>query len=247
MGSLKRAINKVVDSLIGRLADRIARKAVDYYFHREMHPATLLMREAQTDAAQFVKENMPDALYFLDRELLLRYAIDQIKIPGMILEFGVFSGKSIRLIAERTGRPVHGFDSFEGLPEDWTGNKDPKGAYSTGGKLPEVPQNVTLHKGWFVDTVPRFIQQTGEDLAFAHIDCDVYSSAAVVLETISERVREGTVLVFDDFFNFLGWRNHEFKAFEELVRREGIEYKYLAYGRHQVVLIVTKRGNVSLS
>ncbi|HSF19621.1 MAG TPA: hypothetical protein VLK65_29125, partial [Vicinamibacteria bacterium] len=64
---------------------------------------------------------------------------------------------------------------------------------------------------------------------------------------ISARVREGTVLVFDDFFNFLGWRNHEFKAFEELVRREGFEFQYLAYGRHQVVLIVTKRGNVSLS
>jgi hypothetical protein len=40
----------------------------------------------------------------------------------LFLELGVFSGQSIWVIAQRTSNLVHGFDSFEGLPEDWTGN-----------------------------------------------------------------------------------------------------------------------------
>ena len=40
---------------------------------------------------------------------------------GLVLEFGVASGSSITGIAgEMPHRTVYGFDSFEGLPEDWT-------------------------------------------------------------------------------------------------------------------------------
>ena len=235
-------IGKLVDQLFDRLAVRIAKRTVQDFFFFELHPSTLLFRETQIEAAAYVKEKMPEVLYFMDRLHLLAYAVERISIPSLVLEFGVFQGKSIRIIAARTNRPVHGFDSFEGLPEDWVGNKSPRGAFSTGGELPSVPKHVTLHEGTFEETLPKFLREKSEDVALAHIDCDLYSSAKTVLENIAPHLREGTVLVFDDYFNFPGWRNHEYRAFQELVQNKGIRYEYIAYGRHQVALVIKALG-----
>src|SRR5690348_1698775 len=73
-----------------------------------------------------------DYKVFLDREMprlfeksinsgsLAQVLKDSALIPGFLAEFGVFSGKSINLIAERyPERKVYGFDSFEGFPSDW--------------------------------------------------------------------------------------------------------------------------------
>ena len=73
-----------------------------------------------------------------------------------------------------------------------------------------------------------------------HIDCDLYSSTREVLEAAALQVREGTVIVLDDYFNFPGWRNHEFKALQEFVARTGMRYEYLGYARHQVALVVRR-------
>ena len=239
-GALRRAFGRFVDAVSERVADRLSRKILSQHYFRELHPATLLLRDAQVEAADYVREKMPDALYFMEREPLLRYAVDRVSRPGLFLEFGVFSGKSIWVIAERSSNLVHGFDSFEGLPEDWTGNKDPKGKYSTGGRLPAVPPNVRLYKGWFSDTLPAFLQAHPDDIAFMHIDCDLYSSTRDVLEATALQIREGTVIVLDDYFNFPGWRNHEFKALQEFVCRTGMEYDYVGYARHQVALVVRR-------
>jgi hypothetical protein len=57
---------------------------------------------------------------------------------GLILEFGVRHGTSIRQLASLTPQnPIYGFDSFEGLPEDW--HQESKEVYSTRGKIPKVP------------------------------------------------------------------------------------------------------------
>jgi predicted O-methyltransferase YrrM len=233
-------LGRIVDAVSDRLADRLSRRLLSQLYFRELHPATLLQREAQAEAAAYVKERMPKALYFMEREPLLRYAVDRVTRPGLFLEFGVFSGKSIWVIAQRTPNVVHGFDSFEGLPEDWTGNKDPKGQYSTGGRLPEVPPNVRLYKGWFSHTLPAFLQAHPDDVAFMHVDCDLYSSTREVLEATALQIREGTVIVLDDYFNFPGWKNHEFKALQEFAGRTGLQYEYVGYARHQVALVVRR-------
>jgi len=92
---MKRWLARKVDGLLDRSFERLSKKVVREYFFTELHPATLLLREAQTEAAAYVKERMPQALYFLDRLDLLRFAMDRISIAGMVLEFGVFKGKSI--------------------------------------------------------------------------------------------------------------------------------------------------------
>ncbi|MEX0921341.1 MAG: tetratricopeptide repeat protein [Rhodovibrionaceae bacterium] len=163
----------------------------------------------------------------------LRHALAACRLSGLYLEFGVYTGRSITVIAETLREslgneiPVHGFDSFEGLPEDWIEGED-KGAYNAGGKLPEVPDNVWLHPGWFDDSLPVFLRQQKARVAFANIDCDIYSSTRSVLEQLAGRLEPGSVLVFDEYFAYPGWRDHEFKAFQEFAAARGLGYEYLA-------------------
>ena len=237
---IRQFIRMSLDPFFDRLAGHIARRVVHEYFFHEFHPHTQLARRASRETVRYVEEHMPAALYFMTRYDLLHYAMQRVNIDGSILEFGVASGKSIRAIAATTDRTVHGFDTFEGLPEDWTGTRDTRGTYGQGGKLPQVPSNVTLHKGLFEDILPEFLARDTADAAFVHVDCDLYTSTRTVLEHLAPRIRPGTVLVFDEYFNYPQWRAHEFMAFQEFVEREGIEYEYVAYARHQVALIVVR-------
>ena len=159
----------------------------------------------------------------------LRHALSACGAPGLYLEFGVYTGRSITLIAVTLGEetPVHGFDSFEGLPEDWIEGED-KGAYDAGGTLPTVPSNVWLHPGWFEDSLPVFLRQQKAPVAFANIDCDIYSSTRTVLEQLAPRLGPGSVLVFDEYFAYPGWRDHEYRAFQEFVAEQGLAYEVLA-------------------
>ena len=145
----------------------------------------------------------------------------------MVLEFGVRFGNSIRMLASLAQQPVHGFDSFEGLPDVW--HHEPKGSYTTKGVMPEVPANVSLHKGWFDQTLPEFLKQHDEDVRLINIDCDTYSSTKTVLDLLAPRIKPGTVIVFDEYIGNQHWREDEFKAFQEAVKLNGWVYEYLCF------------------
>ena len=95
--------------------------------------------------------------------------------------------------------------------------------------LPKVPANVSLHPGWFENTLPEFLALTAGEVAFAHIDCDIYSSTRTVLDALAPRLAPYAVLVFDEYFNYPNWQAHEFKAFQEFLVRHQVEYRYLGF------------------
>ena len=156
-----------------------------------------------------------------------KLGIDAAAVDGLVLEFGVRFGTSIRQIAALVDQDVHGFDSFQGLPESW--HHEPKGSYSTKGVIPSVPENVTLHEGWFEETLPGFVKTHPEPVRFMNIDCDIYSSTKFVLECFAEQIIPGTVIVFDEYIGNKNWREDEFKAFQEAVGEHGWEYEYLCF------------------
>ena len=157
---------------------------------------------------------------------LLRHAVAEAKGAGLVLEFGVRRGTSTAHIAETAGQPVHGFDSFEGLPEGW--GSQPQGSFTTELELPPVPGNVTLHAGWFEDTLPAFLAGQAEPVRFVNIDCDIYSSARTVLTGLADRLLPGAIVVFDEYIGNQTWREHEYKAFQEFVAEHGTRYEYFA-------------------
>jgi len=191
-----------------------------------------LQLRAKAESLDYIQSHMRDALIFRDRWELLLFAAAEAPTDGLALEFGVADGASLRYVASRIARPFHGFDSFEGLPEHWSGTFERKGKFGRAGALPEVPGNVTLHRGWFNDTVPPFLATTRDQgVALLHVDCDIYSSTATVLRLLAPRLGAGTVVVFDEYFNYPNWRRHEWLAFQEFVRDTGTSYRYLGFAQ----------------
>lgn len=179
---------------------------------------------------------------------LLRHAVAGALVPGMVLEFGVRRGTSLAVIAAAAGQPVHGFDSFAGLPEGWNGA--PAGVLTTGHALPSVASDVTLHAGWFEDTLPDFLAAHPGPVRFVNIDCDIYSSARTVLAALAPRIIPGSVLVFDEFVGNRNWRVDEYKAFEEFSAEQGVAVEIVAVNLacKQVAMRVTGiRGHAGRS
>ena len=159
---------------------------------------------------------------------------------GLVLEFGVATGRTLNHFARvLPDNVVHGFDSFEGLPENWT-SRMPKGFFARS-SLPRVRSNCQLWKGWFNNTLPNFVKSHQSPIALLHIDSDLYSSAVTILQELRKQIVPGTVIIFDEYLNYPGWQLDEFKAWQEFVANQKIQYEYIGYvSRHQKVAIRVK-------
>lgn len=138
------------------------------------------------------------------------------------LEFGVWTGSSIALMARFRHRvqphvkpAVYGFDSFQGLPEDWRtmrvrrnrttvdGPRFVKGAFAL--RKPEPPRLTQVAPGavrwvvgWFNQSLQPFLQAHAANVSLLHVDCDLYSSTRVVFEALntptSRRLHAGAII-----------------------------------------------------
>ena len=172
--------------------------------------------------------------------------VDYEQVPGDIVEFGVFTGLSLALLAQGHAfdpkgmvRRVVGFDSFDGLPpstEEHAQWRD--GACRTNHAwhpfvepgvrvTPEITKNLfaacelaepELHVGLFDNTVPPVVPSRYSSIAVAHIDCDLYESAKSALDAMAPALQDGTVLLFDDWFHYrANPRRGEARAFREFL------------------------------
>jgi len=157
---------------------------------------------------------------------------------GAILEFGVASGTTLTAIANSTNRQVVGFDSFAGLPSDWRDGVE-AGAFAC--EPPNVPRNAVLKIGRIENTLPEFLTEMGSAINFIHIDTDLYEPAKFILDGCAPFMRD-TIIVFDEFFNYPGWRDHEFKAFSEFQEsnKDRFRFRYLGLGYTAISVQVTR-------
>jgi len=198
---------------------------------------------AAEDSAKYVLDKMMPCGVYDDRYPLFDLALRRAPAEGLVLEFGVFNGRSINYIGKRLSpRQVFGFDSFEGLAEDWAGTGALKGRFTRGGVLPKTFSNVTLIKGWFDATLPAFLDEHPGRISFAHLDADTYESTKYVLDRIAPRFAVGTVLQFDEYLGYPGWRHGEHLAFARLCAERKLQYRYLGVGWMSVALEVTAIG-----
>lgn len=228
-----------LEDTVRREVDRVISLVRDVEFRDRRDLAAAAERDAVTASARFARNLMPTVPTFRDPIDTLEHALKIAPADGMALEFGVCTGGTLKLIAQRRdGREVYGFDSFQGLPEDWR-TSIPAGAFAVD-ELPEV-DGAELVVGWFADTLPGFLATHPGPVAFVHLDADLYSSTKTVLDHLGPRLRSGTVIVFDEYFNYPGWEQHEHRAWEEFVARSEITFRYEGYtaDNEQVVVRVT--------
>ena len=137
--------------------------------------------------------------------------------PVNYLEFGVAHGASFRWFLQQlphTDSRFYGFDTFEGLPEDWGHYK--KGMFNNNLKPPEINDTRgQFYTGLFQQTLPGFLK--GFDAGRRNIimlDADLYSSTLYVLTSLAPLLKKGDLIFFDEFVV----PTHEFKAYLDFVQ-----------------------------
>jgi Macrocin-O-methyltransferase (TylF) len=165
----------------------------------------------------------------------------------LLLDLGVWIGWSTRLVSDACDRTVYGFDTFEGLVEDWQIDDQivfKRGSFSLTGPDAERlmrDTGVSLHDG-LPDALGRKVEfirgSTYETLApfladrpaapirLFHMDLDTYESCRHALETCKDRFIEGSILVFDEYLV----TNSEMRAFYEFQSQYELEWRYRAWG-----------------
>ena len=169
---------------------------------------------------------------------------------GYVVECGVGRGASLqRLISLTDNHRIFGFDSFEGLPEDWAMSDEftwPKGSFACA--VPNI-KGAEIRVGWFADTLPVWKKEHTGRIALLHIDSDLYSSCVTVLEELNDQIVPGTVIISDDHFHKIGrfnpvrgkeeeiigheytnWEQGQYKAFEEWLEKYGRKAHLLSRG-----------------
>lgn len=183
-----------------------------------------------------------------ERLVHLEESLTHVGLHGAILEFGVWSGTTINVISKYfQNNKIHGFDSFEGLPEDWNisynekHNKHKKGYFSVD-TLPQVNSNVKLWKGWFDATIDQYLEQHKDIISFLHVDCDLYSSTKTVFDKLNDYIVKDTIITFDEFYpwgrkRYETWAEHEYKALGEWVKKYNRSFIVLSHNNHQQTTI----------
>ena len=181
------------------------------------------------------------------------------RIEGDILEFGVFGGSSLAMLAHAfrsdpkgMARRLVGFDSFQGLPE----STEPHQRWQAGdcarmhswhptiGVGEPVTANTTLElfercglsrpeieEGAFAETLAATVPGKYAQAAIVHVDCDLYESTRIVLDGVAPILQSGSVVLFDDWFHYQGNPTRgEARAFGEFLENTG--WKANHYGSY---------------
>ncbi len=193
-----------------------------------------MSKPSEPASVAYFNEYLSDCQEFEDRNSLQEWAITNSPEGGVAIEFGVGWAESLTRFAEH--RLTYGFDSFQGLPEDWRPGW-PKGTFR-GAPIPHIP-NTKIVNGWFEDTVPDFMEPkllwTPPKVAFVHIDCDLYSSTVTALK-IAPLLMDKAIILFDEYWNYEGWELHEHRALME----SNIQFDYVAFVNEEIAIRVKK-------
>jgi hypothetical protein len=169
----------------------------------------------------------------------VRY-IARYKIPGDIVECGVWRGGSMQAVARTlleagdTDRELHLFDTFEGMsePTEWDVRRDGKSAAELMQKkdkdswlwavasledvqagfeqVPYPKDKLHYVVGKVEDTIPAGLP---EQIAILRLDTDWYESTKHELENAYSRLSPGGILILDDYGHWAGSK----KATDEFV------------------------------
>lgn len=185
---------------------------------------------------------------FLKRDDLRKYAIKKAialdtKQNSLFLEFGVYKGESTNYFSKFLKSKLYAFDSFKGLEEDWLGFHHAAGDFG-GIEIPKLNKNVELVVGNVKDTLSKFISNNKDSkINFIHMDIDNFTATKFILEMIKPQLNDKAIIVFDEYYNFQGWKFGEFKAFSELFSENEFVYKCFSADGEQVVIEYNKNAH----
>jgi hypothetical protein len=172
--------------------------------------------KAIVDLLSEIRRNKRTLLSAFEQYLIYSVTKAQSKRPGAIAEVGVFRGGSAKLICEAKGnKPLHLFDTFEGLPESSQEDRGVHRKHQYACSVEEVQEylkdyeNVHYHKGLFPDSAKDVPPQ---QYCFAHFDVDLYEGTKACLEYFYPKTIPGGIMISHDYGLLAGVEQafHEF-------------------------------------
>jgi hypothetical protein len=195
-------------------------------------PYNRYAREQNEKSFDYFKSHFLTSL-FLNTNNIHEYIIKKAKENDkteekLYLEFGVFKGHSINFFSKFI-KKIYGFDSFEGLREDWVGFSNPSGTFNLNKKIPKLNKNVIPIVGWVQDTLKPFLNDNKKEINFVHMDMDTYETTKFVLENIKPYLSKKCIILFDELYNYPGFEVGEYKALKETFNHN--DYKYILFSK----------------
>ena len=178
-------------------------------------------------------------------------------VEGDIIECGVGNGLTLSYILfnltyneKHFNRRYIGFDSFQGFPkpsdEDNSPRNPKKGDWNHTseefviGNLNDLSfedihyKKIKFIKGFY----DRTFQQEKDNISkisLLHIDCDLYSSTKISLETWFDKVEKNGLIVFDEYLNSPGFPGAA-KAIDEFLGEDKNKIKMCPISNHYYLI-----------
>ena len=203
----------------------------------------LLDKYTTEDTFNFFKDSFRKSVLFKNVWEIRKYAIHEAlfndkNLEFYYLEFGTFNGITANMFSKYV-KKLYTFDSFKGLGEDWKGRFNrPRGYFNLDGKLPKLNHNVEPVIGWVQDTLDDFLNTHKPKINFVHFDMDTYSPTKFTLSKIKPYLSKNAILIFDDFYNYYGWRQGEYKALTETFDESEYEFKAFDLSSKGCVILI---------
>lgn len=231
----QRNYNKVINLLV-RMFFSFNKQTFD-------NPIYYLEKESFRESSMFISKHLQTASLFTTKKggfwPFIVGQLDKRTVDGLWLEFGVREGVSAKFFSPYAVKysldsTYHGFDSFNGIRNQWTSTNEPAGSFSMQGTPPKEPLGCKWVIGWVEETLEPFLESNSGVIAFVHFDFDVYEPTKYALQSIRNRLCRGTIIVFDELHGYPGWQFHEKKALDEVL--DGHEYEFIAFSRKQAAI-----------
>ena len=221
-------VNKCLEANSNHLQAKLTKSALQFYEGDKSEYNALLKSSfkdhpyTRSFAWAFNLPKLPP-LHF-HRWALFDHMISLSKKNRPFYEFGVWRGEAFRYLI-KTFKKGYGFDTFEGLPEDW--HNENAGTYTSDGNVPEIKDGKFI-VGKFEDTLPGFFVETRPMASIINFDADLYSSTICALNYAKPVIDKHTILIFDEFIINENWEQDEYKALEEFCSNNDYTYEVLA-------------------
>jgi predicted O-methyltransferase YrrM len=167
------------------------------------------------------------AAWFPEPQAYFDFCAKRVAFDGLWVEMGTGTGGTAKKIINvmPPERRLHTFDCFKGLPENWHHYK--KGTFAQ--EPPKLdPRRAQIWHGYFEDTLPEFTKEHSENIAFLHIDCDLYSSTKTIFHHLRDQIVPGTIIVFDEIHGHPSFEEGEWRAFVDYARENDIYFCFFA-------------------
>jgi len=246
---LDRAADQRVDALrqevaelrgeVIRQADRVVDRVVEFEVRSRRDIVYAGDQQAGRESSDFALEHFLDAKQFKGANETLRYAVSQAPSGGMALEFGVASGATLGVIAEerKIGRSTASTPS-RGCPR--------RGLSA----FPLARSSRTSYRMWpapslWSDCLRTRCRNSSPSTPDRWTSCTWTRTCTPRpgrCSDWSDRVwQPGSIVHFDEFYNYPGWQQHELRAWNEYVADSGVEFDYIAHAHSdcQVTVRIT--------